>query len=201
MPVSDDKMKANIKPIRSLSMSSCQPNRTGEIVCKVDGALVALDELPSHEVCRFGTLGSNSDTNYFDDKIHTNSSEELTVDAKSCSNDGDSKAVLSLISLILLSVFPSSLSKKDKLENITVPDRYRGSNLKGSNVRKDIPDDLVFDVDGDSSPEKEGGEAIPEELLIKLFSRKEVYLCGRLIHMDMYLCICIYVYVWTYIYP
>jgi hypothetical protein len=199
MTVSDDKMQANIKPIRSLSMSSSQSNGTSEIDCKVDGGSVVLDELPSHEDGPLGPLGSSSDDdrNYFDDKIHINSSEELAVDAKSSSNAGDSKVVLPpiapLISLILLSVFPSSLSKKGELESNTVPDEYRGSNLKNPDIRRDIPDGLVLD-DVDSSPAKEGGKEIPEELLIKLFSRKEVYLCGHMIYMD-YKFVHMYVYV------
>jgi hypothetical protein len=206
--------EADTKPIKSQS----------NVINKGDGVSVILDELPAIDGDEISHLEPHAripddNGNHFDSKNHRNSNKEvveflaLAVNAKG-SNVGDSKGsnvgdskdnfppISPLVSLILSSVFPTSFSKKEELENEAVADEYLGIISENSVIReyaeRDILDTLALHVDVDNSPEEEEEKEIPEEFLIKLFSKKEVSICIRTIYMDIFECIsaceCVYVY-------
>jgi hypothetical protein len=216
-PVSDSlgKEKSILPTNRSMPIPTCVTSEADSKplisqsngINKVDGVPVILDELPAmdgNEVSHLGPQASSPDDdgNHFDSKNHRSSNKEvveflaLAVDVKgNYSNIGDSKdnfpPISPLISLILSSVFPTSFSKKEELENDAVSDEYLGTISDNSVIReyveRDILDTPSLHVDVDKSPGEEEGKESPEEFLIKLFSKKEVlYVYLQFIWIDMY---------------
>jgi hypothetical protein len=189
--------EADTRPIKSQS----------DAINIVDGVSVILDELPAidgDEISHGPHTSSPDDNgNHLDSETHKNNNREVAVavDTKgSASNVGDSKdnfpPISPLVSLVLSSVFPSSFSKKEELlEKDAVSDEYLGTISENSVilecVERDILDTLALYVDVDNSSEEGEGNEIPEEFLIKLFSKKEVFM----IYVQL---IWIYLYVYLY---